>query len=52
VSARRGRVGGPVRIGEYDVRCAEGPARQVGVKVGARGEDAPYKRIIESASVS
>jgi hypothetical protein len=51
VSTRRGRADGPLRIGEYDVRCAEGPACQVGVKVGARGKNAPCKRVIEPASV-
>lgn len=42
---------GPVRISEYDVRCAEGPARQVGVQVSVRGEDAPGERVIKPASV-
>ena len=30
---------GRLWVGEHDVRCAEGPERQVGVQGGARGED-------------
>ena len=41
------RKGGErLRVGEHDVRCAEGPARQMGMQVGARGEDAPGKRVV------
>ena len=49
---RRESVGSPpVRIGEYDVRCAEGPACHMGVQVSVRGEDAPGERVIKPASV-